>query len=201
MQALGVCSSARRSADGGRSMSTEYVVRLAGPEHVDQLPDIERAAATRFGDSLPKSVLTHVTPVDNLVAAQQAGLLWVALEPAGIPVGFAVASMCGPRMHLDELDVLPEHGRKGIGSALLEAVEDYALKSDCTEIALTTFRDVPWNAPFYARVGFEVIPEQELDAELVRRLADEAALGLDRSRRVAMRLRLSRPTRASTMTR
>lgn len=179
-------------------MSTDYVVRLAGPEHVDQLPDIERAAATRFGDSLPESVLLHVTPVDNLVVAQQAGLLWVALEPAGIPVGFAVASICGRRVHLDELDVSPEHGRQGVGSALVEAIEDYALNSGCVEITLTTFRDVPWNAPFYARVGFEVIPEQELDAEVVRRLSDEAALGLDRSRRVAMRKPLSRPASAPT---
>jgi GNAT superfamily N-acetyltransferase len=182
-------------------MSTDYIVRLAGPEHVDKLPAIEREAATRFGDSLPQSVLSHVTPVDDLAAAQQAGLLWVALEPAGAPVGFAVASVSGRCVHLDELDVLPAHGRKGIGSALVEAVEDYAVKSDCTLITLTTFRDVPWNAPFYARVGFEVIPEQELGAELVRRLSDEAALGLERSRRVAMLKPLSRLTSASTPTR
>jgi len=179
-------------------MSTDYVVRLAGREHVDELPAIERAAATRFGDSLPESVLSHVTPVDDLAAAQEAGLLWVALEPAGAPVGFAVASVGGRRVHLDELDVLPAHGRKGVGSALVEAVEDYALESDCTEITLTTFRDVPWNAPFYARVGFELIPEQQLDAELLRRLSDEFALGLERSSRVAMRKPLGRLTSAST---
>ncbi len=168
-------------------MSTDYVVQLAGSEHVDQLPAIERGAATRFGDSLPPSVLSHVTSVDTLAAAQLAGLLWVALEPAGTPVGFAVASVHGRRVHLDELDVLPKHGRKGVGSALIEAVEDYALNSGCVEITLTTFRDVPWNAPFYASIGFEVIPEQELDAELLRRFSGETALGVDRSRRVAMR--------------
>lgn len=173
-------------------MSTDYVVRPAGPEDVDQLPDIEREAATRFGDSLPESVLSHVTPLDSLAAAQQAGLLWVALEPAGAPVGFAVASMCDGRVHLEELDVLPGHGRKGIGSALIEAVEGYALKRGCEEMTLTTFRDVAWNAPFYARLGFEVIPERELSAELVRRLSDEAALGLEPSGRVAMRKPLSR---------
>jgi predicted N-acetyltransferase YhbS len=122
----------------------------------------------------------------------------VALDPEGAPVGFAVASICGRRVHLDELDVLPAHGRKGIGSALVEAVEDYALNSGCLEITLTTFRDVPWNAPFYTRVGFEVIPDQELGAELVRRLSDEAALGLERSRRLAMRKPLSRLTKASS---
>lgn len=168
-------------------MSTDYVVRLAGPEHLDQLPVIERAAATRFGDSLPRSVLSHVTPADTLESARAAGLLWVALEPGGTPVGFAVASVRGRRMHLEELDVLPEHGRKGVGSALVEAVEDCALKSGYTEITLTTFGDVPWNAPFYTSVGFEVIPEHDLDAELHRTLAHETELGLDRSRRVAMR--------------
>ncbi len=179
-------------------MSTGYVVRPAGSRHLDQLPAIERAAATRFGDALPRSVLSHVTPVATLEAARLAGLLWVALEPAGSPVGFAVASVHGRRVHLDELDVLPEHGRKGVGSALVEAVEDYALNNGCVEITLTTFRDVPWNAPFYASVGFEVIPEQELDAELLRRLSDETALGLERSRRVAMLKPLSRRAAAST---
>jgi GNAT superfamily N-acetyltransferase len=179
-------------------MSTDYSVRLARPEHVESLPHIEREAATRFGDSLPESVLSHVAPLDCLEAAQRAGLLWVALEPAGAPVGFAVASICGRRVHLDELDVLPAHGRRGVGSALISAVEDYARDSGCDEMTLTTFRDVAWNAPFYARVGFEAIPEVELDAELVRRLSDEAALGLEPSGRVAMRKPLSRPASAST---
>ena len=179
-------------------MSTDCVVRLAGPEHVAPLPAIERAAATRFGDSLPQSVLSHVTPVDDLAAAQRSGLLWVALESACTPIGFAVVSACGRRVHLEEIDVLPEHGRKGVGSALVEAVENWALHSDYVEITLTTFRDVPWNAPFYARIGFVEIPEGELDADLLRRLSAESAMGLERARRVAMRKSLSRPTSAST---
>lgn len=173
-------------------MSTDYVVHLAGPEHVAHLPAIERAAATRFGDSLPQSVLSHVTSADTLAAAQRAGLLWVALGSAGEPVGFAVVSVCGRRVHLDELDVRPEHGRRGVGSALVEAVADWARGSDYVAMTLTTFRDVPWNAPFYTRLGFEELLEEELDSELLRRLSDEAALGLDRSTRVAMRKSLRR---------
>lgn len=172
-------------------MNTDYVIRVAGPEHIAQLPAIESAAASRFGDSLPQSVLSHVSSIDTLARAQQAGLLWVALENAGDPVGFAIASVCGRRVHLEELDVLPKHGRRGVGSALIGAVEDWALSNDHAEITLTTFRDVPWNAPFYARIGFEAIAEDALDSELLQRLSDESALGLERSRRVAMRKPLS----------
>lgn len=179
-------------------MNTDYVIRLAGPEHLDQLPAIEHAAATRFGDSLPHSVLSHVTPAETLVAAQQAGLLWVALEPPGTPIGFAVASVHRRRAHLEELDVLPEHGRKGVGAALVAAVVDHALRTGCVEVTLTTFRDIPWNAPFYSNAGFEAVPERELDAELRERLAHETELGLDPSRRVAMRKPLSRLASAST---
>jgi ribosomal protein S18 acetylase RimI-like enzyme len=119
----------------------------------------------------------------------------VALDDEGDPVGFAVASVWGRRVHLDELDMLPEHGCRGVGSALLRAVEKWARNSDYTEITLTTLRDVPWNAPLYSRIGFEAIPEEELDEELLRRLSDESALGLERSRRVAVRKSLSSLTR------
>ena len=102
----------------------------AAPEHVAKLPTIESAAADRFGDSLPQAVLSHVSSLDTLAIAQQAGLLWVALEDEGDPVGFAVASVWGRRVHLDELDVLPEHGCRGVGSALVRAVEDWARTSD-----------------------------------------------------------------------
>jgi hypothetical protein len=79
-------------------MSTDYVVRLAGSEHVDQLPHIEREAATRFGDSLPESVLSHVTPLDSLAAAQQAGLpLLDSPLPASADGAFtSTNSMCCP---------------------------------------------------------------------------------------------------------
>jgi hypothetical protein len=57
-------------------------------------------------------------------------------------------------------------------------------------LTLTTFRHVPFNAPFYARRGFAEIPAHEQGPELVAQLADEARRGLDPARRVAMRLRL-----------
>lgn len=180
--------------NGGVPLTARYVIRLADSEHVALLPAIERAAATRFGDSLPECILSHVTPLDVLAVAQQGGLLWVALEPGGAPVGFAIASIHGPRVHLEELDVSPEYGRQGIGSSLVAAVQGFARARGCRELTLTTFCDIPWNAPLYERLGFAVIPDPQLDAQLLERLAYESELGLERSRRVAMRKPLGRPT-------
>ncbi len=48
--------------------------------------------------------------------------------------------------------------------------------------ALTTFRDVPWNMPFYARLGFDEVAPNELTPALRAVLADEARRGLDPAR-------------------
>ena len=97
--------------------------------------------------------------------------------------------MTGARVHLAELDVLPAHGRRGVGTALVRAVDEWARSGHFTEITLTTYRDVPWNAPFYAGLGFDVVPESEWDAETRRRFGEEAGLESEKARRVVMRKR------------
>jgi hypothetical protein len=52
---------------------------------------------------------------------------------------------------------------------------------------LSTFRDVPWNAPYYRRLGFADIDIAELDAALIERRNAHIARGLDESKRVFMR--------------
>ena len=92
----------------------DYTILSAAPEHVDALAEIERRAGARFGSSVPERVLTRTVSPSVLEDAQRAGRLWVALTSGGEPVGFALAQSSGGRAHLDELDVLPEHGRRGI---------------------------------------------------------------------------------------
>ena len=63
----------------------------------------------------------------------------------------------------------------------------WARASGLAAVTLTTFRDVPWNAPFYRRVGFEVVDDPTPGLAAVR--AAERAEGLDGfGPRVAMRL-------------
>lgn len=172
-------------------MRGPYEIVAATPEHLPSLPGIERSAASLFGDAVPAQLFETVTSSSAFAAAQRDGLLWVAVGPRDEPVGFVRVESEGSRAHLAELDVLPAHGRRGVGTALVRQVEKWALSEDVRELTLTTYREFPWNEPFYARLGFIVVPESGLDGEMLQRLEQEAGASSERSRRVAMRMRVS----------
>ena len=88
------------------------------------------------------------------------------------------------------MDVHPSFGRRGVGTRLLAAVRDWARAQGQAAVTLTTFRDVPWNAPFYGRAGFRALAQRELSPGLRERVRDEAARGLDPATRVVMILDL-----------
>jgi GNAT superfamily N-acetyltransferase len=167
-------------------MTSNYRIERARAADLRRLAEIERAAASLFEPGqIPDSLRDDVTSLEDFHEAHERGLLWVA-RSGDEPVGFAVVELlaCGP--HLEEIDVHPAHGRRGIGRALLGAVTDWARAAGHPRITLTTFRDIPWNAPFYASLGFRVIPPAELTPELDAIVRDEAARGLDPARRVVM---------------
>jgi len=99
-------------------------------------------------------------------------------------VGFSMASLLGDFLHLLQLSVLPEFGRRGIGAALLDSVSQQALAAKVSGVTLTTFRDIPWNAPYYEKKGFRVFIHAHLPKDISNILDKEAALGLQD--RVAM---------------
>ena len=51
----------------------------------------------------------------------------------------------------------PDHAGRGVGRALLRAGCDWAAARGYPELTLATYRDVPWNGPFYASEGFEEV--------------------------------------------
>lgn len=83
----------------------------------------------------------------------------------------------------------PAHGRKGLGTALVTRIVDLARRRGAPALYLTTFAHVPWNAPFYARLGFSPVPEDRQPQAIRETLAEEHAMGL--TDRVAMRLPLT----------
>jgi GNAT superfamily N-acetyltransferase len=78
-------------------------------------------------------------------------MVLVAGDP---PVGLCRVEGIDGTAHLEQLSVHPDHGRRGIGRALLRAGCAWAKAHGYDDITLATYRDVPWNGPFYASEGF-----------------------------------------------
>ena len=111
--------------------------------------------------------------------------LWVALTPGEEPVGYLLLQVLESIALLAQVDVHPDHGRKGVGTALIAAGIRHAEEAGFPALYLTTFAHVPWNAPFYERLGFTVLPEEEIPEVMAGILQEERARGL--TDRVAMR--------------
>jgi len=158
----------------------------AAPHEAPLLPDIERRACDLFL-TIPATagLPSCMTPLEKFEVAQREHLLWVA-RLGGSPIGFALVERLGTGLHLEELDVLPEHGRRGVGRALVQEVCRYA-QAHRVVLSLCTFKDVPWNAPFYARAGFRVLRSDEIWPALSERMHEDAARGLISDLRVAMK--------------
>lgn len=164
-----------------------YRIAAARPNDLPLLPVIELAAAGLLAGHAPASVLAETTSQADLEDAERRGHLWVALAD-DVPVGFAHVTVLEPGIaHLEEIDVHPEHGRRGLGRRLVITVCRWAAANGYSWVTLTTFRAVPWNMPFYARLGFEEIPQEELNPALLSVIDDETRRGLDPRGRVAMR--------------
>lgn len=126
---------------------------------------------------MPDFLLTDCATPEAWRPHLSEGTLWVA-DIAGAPVGYLAARVDGERLHIDELDVERGHQGRGIGRRLLATAIDWARANALRRLSLTTFRAIPWNGPFYARVGFREWPAAEAPDAIRALLAREAALGL-----------------------
>lgn len=67
---------------------------------------------------------------------------------------------------------------KGLGRRLLRHAADWARANGLKTVSLTTFRSIPWNAPFYASFGFREWDPAEAPASIQQALRNEASKGL-----------------------
>jgi GNAT superfamily N-acetyltransferase len=174
-----------------------YSITTARRQDLTRLRAIELAAARLLAGHAPESVLNQTTAADVLQRAQSAGHLWVALAD-DVAVGFAHVELIErDAAHLEEIDVDPGHGRRGLGTRLVLQICEWAAGDGYASVTLTTFRDIPWNMPFYARLGFEIVPHTQLSPALSAIVENETCRGLDPARRVVMR-RVSRAGSAAS---
>ena len=169
-----------------------FSIRSACPADLPLLAALELRAAQRFRESAhPYACALPPFDVNELAELQRAGTVWVAASERDELLGFAIAGRLGSDPYLHELDVEPAQARRGIGRALIRGVAEWARARGDTSLVLSTFRDVPWNGPYYERLGFAVVPEQQYTPEMAELHASEGRTMLLESR-VVMRASLER---------
>lgn len=160
---------------------------------IDTLIAIDKAASTLFAPTglLSKEALEDHVPAEHFSAAINAGWLFSAIVPSGMIAGFVMASIRGGGVYVDQLSVDPRHGRQGIGRTLMLYLEREARDRGFSEITLSTFRELAWNGPFYASLGYRHLKRSQFSSFMLDIEAAQRPF-MDISKRTFMRKRLRR---------
>jgi GNAT superfamily N-acetyltransferase len=135
------------------------MIRRPHTHEIHLLPQIESEADRRYARvGLSLVVGMPTASIAALERGRRHGLLWLAVSPLNRPVGFALMKLHGDIAWLDQLSVLDRWQGRGLGTALIARTVATARSLGFERLYLSTYRNVAWNAPFYARRGFEEVP-------------------------------------------
>jgi len=162
-------------------------IRPATQNDAAAMPDIERSSGAAFRQ------IPHLAWIaDDTVTSQQRhealirlGAAWVSHDASNMLTAFLTAEVREDVLHIWQMSVRSDQQRKGIGRNLIKAAEHWARSRHLVGLSLTTFRDVPWNAPFYRSCGFHDVDPQFFPA-LQATLEAEQQAGLPIEQRCAM---------------
>jgi len=161
-------------------------IRVATPSDLDTLAALEVEAGQLFRSVGMPEVADHDPELEGLRRGQGRGLVWVA-EEDGEVAGYVVAALVDGNAHIEQVSVAPAHARRGIGATLVGQVEAWGRSQGAPATTLTTFRDVAWNGPYYARLGYREMSGAQVGPGLAAAMDHEASLpGIDAARRCAM---------------
>ena len=167
------------------------MIRLARARDLPLLQRIEQAAGAPFRTLGMDAVADDEPPtIEHLAAYQQAGRAWVA-EVEGRVVGYLLLDVLAGCAHIEQVSVHPAYAHQRLGRELIERAATWARENQLGSMTLTSFEHVPWNAPYYATLGFSILPHDEQPPRLQALRQAEADRGLDAWPRVAMLRKLT----------
>ncbi|KAL2070512.1 hypothetical protein VTL71DRAFT_13538 [Oculimacula yallundae] len=191
MDSLTILAMAAEAVQRSESLELEreFTIRRPRTTDIPLLAQVERSAAQIYRTADMDSLADGAT-LDPyiLITIANAGYLWVAANRFDEPVGFLGGNYLSGNFHIIELSVAKEYQGRGIGSALVATMSQQVRLEGYRSITLTTFRDLPWNAPWYAKLGFEEVKVQDMGKEFEKLVDSEARHGLDPKRRCVMRM-------------
>lgn len=162
-------------------------IRDARPDDLPRLVEIEDAAETTFPAlSMDFDPLPGGTSVAELAPYAESGRAFVAADGCDRPVGYLLLDPVDGAAHIEQVSVHPDHAGQGIGRELIERAAAWARAHGFASLTLTTYVDVPWNGPYYERLGFRHLASSEETAGLRAIRAHERQVGLDIWPRTAM---------------
>ena len=97
-------------------------------------------------------------------------------RPNDLEEGSTETGSQGVLVHIAELSVHADHHRRGLGKRLMQHFEESVTSRQPSTsedvvlgLSLTTYRDVPFNGPFYARFGFKEVPAADIEKVVGKR--------------------------------
>lgn len=163
------------------------MIRDAALDDLEALRVIEVRAGRIFADFGLAEVAGHeAPPADVLAKHQRAGMMWVADDEAGAPIAYLVAEPVDGTLHIKQVSVDPDHARRGLGRDLIEYAAGWGAEHGYPSLTLTTFVELPWNGPYYERLGFRYLADDEVTPGLRAIRQAEADFGLDKWPRACM---------------
>lgn len=149
-----------------RDLPEGYRIRPACQADLLLLQRVDLAASRLFEPTglIQEQDGPQPIPMTALETGLASGLLFVMADPFDDPAGFALCSVKQPDLYLDQISVDPKHGKRGLGAALLIHITEEADRRRLKGVTLSTFRDLAWNGPFYARHGFVELPRNRMKA-------------------------------------
>jgi GNAT superfamily N-acetyltransferase len=153
---------------------------------LQRLVDVEVEAGQVFRTVGMTKVAEDVPQISDLREAAEAERLWVT-EVGSEVAGYISAEVLDGNAHVAQVSVAPAYAGRALGRVMIEFLEEWGRAAGRPATTLTTFRDVPWNGPYYLRLGYRVLRNEDIGPELVRTMAHEASLpGIEASLRCAM---------------
>ncbi|MBB4136131.1 GNAT family N-acetyltransferase [Gordonia humi] len=166
-------------------------IRHAGEADLTRIRAVEVAAGAPFAD-LGMDLVAGDEPIsrERLSEFVVAGHAWVVADDRDRAVAYLLVESVDGLAHVEQVSVCPDHAGHGLGADLIENVAAWARRHGYPAMTLTTYVDVPWNGPYYERLGFRYLPVSEETAGLRTIRAAERDHGLDRWPRACMRREL-----------
>jgi GNAT superfamily N-acetyltransferase len=163
-----------------------YVIRHAVPADFPILQRIEISAGEPFRTTELAGIADDPPPsLEALQAHLDHSALWV-ITLDDQPAGYLAGETLGDLAVIHQVSIRLDHHRRGLGARLIETAVEAARKAGATAMGLTTYRDIPWNGPYYARLGFMEVAGADVPPALQAMRDQETAAGHDPALRSVM---------------